>query len=285
MRNIFNEQEEKVLLESSDRIKNFTDFGLEVWIARLNQYENNTYDLPSNLLFRQILEAGDGIFELIKIGCVNTAKPLLRMSLDCYLQLAFLLENEKEKRAAHFLYHYNRNRFYYLERILNPENENSIAKKLKNDDIMNEVSLTDEEKEMALVDYGTLREILNSDENAEVAKEYGEKKRQVWYQVFINSPKIEDLAKTLRKSAMYEIIFRNLSSFIHGEDIIHSNVVFYPNEVVGLKSLRDTAQLNFVVTNTVIVLRRAILLFIESKMNSDRELILKLAAINKKKDL
>lgn len=283
MRNQFNEQEKKILLDSSDLLKAFTDLGLEIWIKRLQQYENNTYDLPSNLLFRQILEAGDGIFELIKLGCINTTKPLLRMALDCYLQLAFLLESEKERRAAHFLYHYNRNRFYYLDRIINPENENSISKKLKDDDLMNEVSLTDEEKEMALVDYETLKEILNSDENAKVAKEYGIRRRQSWYQVFINSSKIEDLAKTLKKSAMYEIIFRNLSSFIHGEDIIHSNVVFYPNEIVGLKNLRDTTQLNFIITNTVIILRRAILLFIESKMDSDRELILKLVAVNKKK--
>lgn len=283
MRNQFNEQDEKILVEASNLIKSFTDFGLEVWINRLKQYENSTHDMPSNLLFRQILEASDGIFELMKIGCVNTCKPLIRMALDCYLQLAFILEKENEKRALHFLYHYNRNRLYYLERILNPEIKNSLAKKLATDDILNEVSLTDEEKEMANIDYNTLQEILNSDENTEVAKEYGTKRRQTWYQVFINSSKIEDLAKALKRSAMYEIIFRNLSSFIHGEDIIHSNVIFYPNEVVGLKNLRDTTQLNFIVSNTVIILRRSILLFIQGKMNSDKNLIFKLKSINEMK--
>jgi hypothetical protein len=283
MRNQFNEQDEKTLLESSNRIKDFTDFGLEVWINRLQQYENNTLDMPSNLLFRQILEAGDGIFELVKNGCINASKPLIRMALDCYLQLAFLLEKENEKRALHFLYHYNRNRLYYLERILKPENENSLANKLVTDDIMNEFSLTDEEKEMASVDYNTLQEILNSNENAEVAKEYGMKRRQAWYQVFIKSSKIEDLAKSLKRSAMYEIIFRNLSSFIHGEDIIHSNVIFYPNELVGLKNLRDATQLNFIVSNTIIILRKSILLFIQAKMNSEMELILKLKSIHEKK--
>jgi hypothetical protein len=280
MRNEFNEVDQKILLESSDVIKSFTNFGLEVWVSRLRDYPNDTYDLASNLLFRQILEAGDGIFELVKVGCINANKSLLRMALDCYLQFAFLVEKDERKRAAHFLYHYNRNRLAYLERILNPEHENSLAKKLANDDVMNDISLTDEEKEMAIVDYSNLKEIINSVENEEVAKEYGIKRKQAWYQVFINSHKIEDLAKSLKRSAMYEIVFRNLSSFIHGEDIIHSNIIFYPDGVIGYKNLRDATQLNFIVINTIIILRRSILLFIEAKMNSDQDLILKLKSIN-----
>lgn len=50
MRNNFNDDDKKMLLESSEVIKNFTDFGLEVWTKRLKEYPNNTHDLPSNLL-------------------------------------------------------------------------------------------------------------------------------------------------------------------------------------------------------------------------------------------
>jgi len=66
---------------------------------------------------------------------------------------------------------------------------------------------------------------------------------------------------------MYEIVFRNLSSFIHGEDIIYSNIIFYPDGIIGYKKLRDATQLNFIVIYTIIILRRSILLFIEAKMN------------------
>lgn len=238
--------------------------------------------MPTNLLFRQILEASDGIHELIKIGCINICKPLLRTALDCYLQFAFISEKDEKNRAKHFLYHYNRNKLDQLEKILFPEKENSLAKKLKNDSVMNEVSLTIEERKMAEADYTTLKEILNSDENEKVANEYGKKKRQKWYQVFINSTTIEELAKCLNRSAMYEIPFRNLSSFIHGEDIIHSNVIFYPGEKVGVRQLRDISQLNYIVSNMVIIIRRAILLFIESKMDKDIVLLMKLKSISDK---
>lgn len=205
------------------------------------------------------------------------------MALDCYLQLEFLLEKDKEKRALHFLYHYNKNRLHYLERIMHSDSPNSLANKLANDDTMNEFSLTDEEKEMALVDFNSLQEILNSDENSEIAKEYGTKRKQTWYHALIKSHKIEDLAKVLKRSAMYEIIFRNLSSFIHGEDIVHSNVVFFQDGLVGLKNLRDATQLNFIVINTTIILRRAILLFIKTHLNSDADMISKLKTLNNKK--
>lgn len=282
MRNEFNETDKTILINASNRIKDFTDFGLEVWAERLKQHPHDTYDLPSNLLFRQILEAGDGIFELIRIGCINASKPLLRVALDCYLQLAFLLEKDEKRRASHFLYHYNRNRLYYLERVLNPEHENSLDKKLADDDVMNGISLTDEEKKAGLVDYNTLKEIINSNENAEVANEYGTKRKQTWYQIFINSFKIEDLAKALKRSAMYEIVFKNLSSFIHGEDIIHSNIIFKSDESIEYKILRDPTQLDFIVANSIIILRRTILLFIQVKMNNSEDLAFRLKQIHEK---
>ena len=277
-----NTSNEKLLLESSEMIKSFNDFGLEVWIMRLRQYENNTADLPSNLLFRQILEAGDGIYELMKAGCINSCKPLLRMALDCYLQFAFLLEKDEQNRALHFLYHYNRNKLDSLEKVLFPEKENSLTKKIQNDLVMNEFALSEAEREMALKDYKTLQEILNSNENTDIAKEYGKKKRQKWYQYFIDASTIEGLAKSLKRSAMYEIPFRMLSSFIHGEDILHSNMEFYEGGKVGIKSLRDISQLDFCVMNTIIILRASIFIFIQKKMNSDRQLLFKLREITDK---
>lgn len=92
----------------SDLIKEFTDLGLEVWQERLFRYENKTNDLPSNLLFRQILEMGDAIFELVRVGCINATKPLLRTSIEYYFQLTYILKEDEEKKALHFLYHYHR---------------------------------------------------------------------------------------------------------------------------------------------------------------------------------
>jgi hypothetical protein len=79
---------------------------------------------------------------------------------------------------------------------------------------------------------------------------------------------------------MYEISFRQLSSFIHGEDIIHSNIAFHEKVPIGIKNLRDASDLETVIANSIIVLRKSILLFIETKMNSDQDLMLKLKSID-----
>lgn len=282
MKYSFNEEDVKKLKEASGIVEKFNDFGLEVWLKRLNQYQNDTVDIPSNLLFRQILEAGDGIVELIRIGCINTCKPLLRMTLDCYLQLAFVLENdnEKEKKAFHFLYHYNKKKLQSLESVLFPANENSLSKKLKYDSVMSEFVLNEKEQEMGLSDHKILVDILNSDENKVIRSEYGDKLKKAWYQFFIGTSKMEDLAKKLNRSAMYEIPFRQMSSFIHGEDIVHINMEFYEPNIVGIKGLRDISMLRIVFINTVIILRRSILLFIQAKLKSDKDLLIKLKSID-----
>lgn len=280
MRNEFNEVDKRVLLEASNLIKSFTDFGLEVWVNRLTTCKDDTHDLPSNLLFRQILEAGDGIFELTKVGCINATKPLLRMAFDCYFQMAFLLEGDKEKKAFHFLYHYYRKKLQSLESALFPERFNSLSKKLQHDSLMNDFVLGEQDKELTLADYNTIETTLNLDEYREVKKEYGNKVKKTWYEFFIGNPKIEDLAKNLSRTAMYEISFRQLSSFIHGEDIIHANIAFHEKVPVGIKNLRDASDLKTVIANSIIVLRKSIFLFIEAKMNSDQDLMLKLKSID-----
>ncbi|HEX6170097.1 MAG TPA: hypothetical protein VFZ33_10405, partial [Chitinophagaceae bacterium] len=110
--------------------------------------------------------------------------------------------------------------------------------------------------------------------------EYGNKVKRTWYEFFIGNPKIEDLAKNLSRTAMYEISFRQLSSFIHGEDIIHANIAFHEKVPVGIKNLRDASDLKTVIANSIIVLRKSIFLFIEAKMNSDQDLMLKLKSID-----
>jgi hypothetical protein len=282
MRHQFDDTTSKSLTLFSDLIKDFTDLGLEVWTKQLNEKENITTDLPANLLFRQILEASDGIYELIRVGCINICKPLLRTCLECYWQLAFILKDDDKRKARHFLYHYNKAKLHDLENVLFPNNKNSLANKLSKDRNLKELTLSETEKDLGWKDYYTLQEILNSDENRETAKEYGEKKMKSWYHYFIKSQKIEDLAIQLEESGLYEILFRNLSSFIHGEDILHSNVVFYPNEKIGLKYLRDIEQVDFISNSTIIILRKSILLFLQKRMSSEKDSFVKLKSLAEK---
>ncbi len=271
MRQEFKENEQKLLDEASGLVSDFTDLGLKIWANVFSQKGDLTYEIPSTLIFRQILELADSISELIKSGCIGGCKPLMRSALDCYLQFSFLLEDDQKRRASHFLYHYNKKKLSDLERVLFPENANSLNKKLSTDRLMKVVELTSEELIQAKVDHKTLNEILTSDENTVTAQEYGSKNARYWYGFFIKSPSIEELAKYLQETALYEVFFRPLSSFIHGEDIIHNNMIFGEGEKVGIKKLRDISQLNQIVSQSSILLKRTIALFVRKKMNNNLE--------------
>src|SRR5688500_1109274 len=112
----YNLNDKKLLSELSDLIKGFTANGIEMLIRMLKSKESLKTDLATNLLFRQTLEMGDAIQELIKVGCVNPSKPLLRSLLEFYFQLAYLLKDNEERKALQFLYHYQiRQKDYYIK--------------------------------------------------------------------------------------------------------------------------------------------------------------------------
>jgi hypothetical protein len=207
MRRKFNTEETILLSKGSILIRDYTDLGLNMWTSVFNENNDLTYQIPSVLLFRQILESTDSISELIKSGCIASCKPLLRSAVDCYLQFSFLLEKDQKKRAGHFLYHYNKKKLNDLERVLFPANKNSLNEKFSEDKLLNEINLTDEEISMAKIDHETLTSILNSDENIGFAEEYGNNKSKYWYSFFIKPANIEGLAKYLKEVALYEIIF------------------------------------------------------------------------------
>lgn len=276
MRQVFGVKEKNLLDELSSLIKEYTDFGLEIWQLRLNEYTNETIDLPSNLLFRQILEMSDAIAELVQVGCVNASKPLLRGAIEYYFQLIFILKDQTDKASLFFLYHYNKSKLSYLERILYDERLNSLNDKLKNDKVMPNIVLTESEKKAALKDYEALSQTIASNIYSDIRKEYGVKSIKKWFQVLIGSSKIEDLANRVEESALYQILYRDLSSFIHGEDILHTNWVSISSETIGLKALRDISEIKGIVDDIIIVIERAILFFIQYRIDSNKNYLIKL---------
>lgn len=274
MRQVFEESIKNILKELSEFIKEYTDFGLEIWVARLKNYDNETSDLPANLLFRQVLEMSDAISELIKVGCVNPSRPLIRSALDCYFQLAYLLKDNEEKKALLFLYHYNHKRSQKLDRMINPEKNNSFNNKLKKDKNLKGFELSNQELRLAKEDFKNLNIALNSKLNENTAQEYGMKKK-VWYESLIGGNTIEQLATCLEESGLYELLYRDLSEFSHGTDIIHNNMKVVSETHVGLIALRDISDIKSVVDTTILILERSIRIFFDVKIHSKKEFITK----------
>lgn len=96
------ENEKQNLLRLSALIEGFTKTGLEMFENTMNSKEILKTDMASFLLFRQTLEMGDALSTLIKLGCVNASKPLVRTLLECYFQLAYLFKENEERKAYSF---------------------------------------------------------------------------------------------------------------------------------------------------------------------------------------
>jgi hypothetical protein len=268
MRQVFEESTKNILKELSSFIKEYTDFGLEIWVERLKNYTNETLDLSANLLFRQILEMTDAISELIGIGCINASKPMIRSSLDCYLQLAYLLKDNEEKKASFFLYHYNLKKYNKLVRMMFPERDNSFNNKLLKDKNLKGFELSEKEWELAKIDLENLKAILDSEENKMTANEYCSKNRKSWYESLLGFSTIEQLAIHLEEPGLYELFYRDLSEFSHGTDIVHNNLKLISENHWGLIALRDVRDLKNVVDTTILILEKSILIFLKSKISN-----------------
>jgi hypothetical protein len=275
MRQVLEESAKKILKELSDFVREYTDFGLEIWTDRLCNHSNEVLDLPANLLFRQVLEMSDAISQLIEIGCINASKPLIRSSLDCYLQLAYMLKDDEKSKALFFLYHYNLKKYNKLNRMVNPEQDNSFDKKLKVDRILKGFELAGNELELAKADIIKLKKTLDSDENKKIIEMYGTKQRGAWYECLLGQHTIERLARELEEPGLYEIFYRDLSEFSHGTDIVHTNMKLISDDQWGLLALRDISDIKNVVDTTILVLEKATSIFLKSKISYQSKFIIK----------
>ena len=158
------------LSELSVLINDYTETGMEMLTAQMNSKEILKTDLPSFLLFRQTLEMGDALSVLIKKGCVNASKPLIRSMLECYYQLAYLFENDTERKALQFLYHYEMRQREYYEKLSFPEKGGSYFEKLKKDKHLKGEDISDNQKKIYIENVAKIDITLNGDDNKEISR-------------------------------------------------------------------------------------------------------------------
>jgi hypothetical protein len=272
-----NENEKQNLLKLSSLIEGFTQTGLEMLENTMNIKEILKTDLAPYLLFRQTLEMGDALSILIKLGSINASKPLVRTLLECYFQLAYLFNDNEERKALQFLYHYEKRKKEYFENLAFSEKGGSYFEKLKRDKHLRNDNISDEQKEKYRENIKKIESILNEEGNKIIAEEYARtenkkgkngKKGKVsyWYELFDGPTSVEGISIKLDESALYQFIYRNCSSYAHGEDIVHSNLV--PHDEVSFKvsPLRDLRQLAIVVNDILLLIERSSMLFFKKKV-------------------
>ncbi|SRR6266498_3779517 len=279
----YTDKEKESLNNFSELIKAFVATGMEMLTQRMNSKETLRTDLASYLLFRQIMETGDAISELIKIGCINASKPLLRTLLECYFQLRYLFESDHDRKALQLLYHNEIRKKDYYENLAYPDKGGSFHQRLKNDKHLKGIDISNEQKEIYIDNIRKINETTNAVDYAEIKKEYNkietektkskgkQYKVKYWYELFEGPKNAEGIMTKLKETALYEFIYRDCSSYSHGEDIIHPNLEPNDDITFGISALRDIRQLSIIANNAVMLIERSCLFFLKNKIDEPRE--------------
>ncbi len=278
-----NNEDKQHLSKVSNLIQGFTVTGGNMLIHKKNSKEILKTDLASLLLFRQVLEMSDAISVLIRNGCINASKPLVRSLLEYYFQLAYLLKDNEERKSLQFLYHYEMRLRDYYENLAFPKKGGSYFEKLKNDKHLKGDDISDEQKKIYRENIKKIELVLNGDDNREIAKEYiltetkkknlrtGKKgKVSYWYELFNGPTSIEGISVELKEAALYQFIYRSCSSYAHGEDIVHANLEPNDDTTFKVSGLRDLRQLSIVSDNILLLIERSCMLFLNIKIDDKR---------------
>lgn len=280
----YNENEKLNIARLASLIQGFTQTGLEMLENTMNSKENLKTDLASFLLFRQTLEMGDALGILIKLGSINASKPLVRTLLECYFQLAYLFNDNQERKALQFLYHYERRMKEYYENLAFPKKGGSYFEKLKKDKHLRHIAISTEQKKIYGENVKKIEKTLNEQGNKIIADEYtrteikktkgktGKKgKVSYWYELFDGPASVEGISIELDESGLYQFIYRNCSSYAHGEDIVHSNLVPYDEVSFKISPLRDLRQLSIVTNDILLLIERTCMLFLKNKVDDKKK--------------
>lgn len=277
------EEEKLSLSRLASLIDGFTRTGFQMLESSMNSKEVLKKDLAPFLLFRQALEMGDALSTLVRSGSINASKPLVRTLLESYFQLAYLFNENEERKALQFLYHYEMRKKEYYENLAFPQKGGSYFEKLKNDKHLRNDDISADQKKIYRENVKKIEIILNEEGNKKIAEEYTRteskktnkrtaKKGKVshWYELFDGPTSVEGISIELDESGLYQFIYRNCSSYTHVEDIVHTNLVPYDEVSFKISPLRDLRQLSVVANGILLLIEKSSMLFLKNKVDDKK---------------
>jgi hypothetical protein len=182
------------------------------------------HNITPTMLFRHFLDLIDAISVLVYKGSGDSMKLQARAALEVMFYIEYLFEKDTIDRSMAFLVE-DAVRLIRATKKLIPNNEAGKAqhKKFEDESVLKSFR--------ELKDFTELEKFVESKEKLlsmpQYKKAYEELKRlesigeknPKWYRYFNGPKNIEQLAKYLKQSTMYDIIYRNWSGSVHGTDI------------------------------------------------------------------
>ena len=178
-------------------------------------------DLAGLALYRHLIEITDGIEVLVSQCCALPAIPLLRSSFESLLAIEYLLKEktEYERRALSWFVSYAYQRLALYERLDPTSGRGKQARDQYKDDLVL-LHLENLPLEKIPAAEENLRDLLAKPHLQGVVAEYARFKHPHWYQLFSGPPNLERLARHLRRSALYDVLYRPWSRHAHAQDLV-----------------------------------------------------------------
>ena len=242
-------------------------FGTHMVVWNLEQgkgreNERNEISLAPVLLFRHILELLDAISVQVKVGIVVPCKVQLRAMLEAYMSLEYMLEKDRNRRAACFLLvdHYRKLNFFKRLSHNTPE-----SKKLFSD--LSEYG--EHFKNITPIEgldqaHKNQESLIQQPIYTEARKDYLTRTNQnaknldiKWYALFDGPTSVKWLATKLKKYDIYEFFYKSWSDPTHGTNL-SSKVIVRGEEgtgaIVQLRNMEEAHEIvNHAITFTLLI--------------------------------
>jgi len=214
--------------------------------------EENVHLAPF-ALYRRLLELIDGTKILVSNAAPSASIPLLRSAFEAHLSLEFILENDGlyETRSLSWLVVYLRQPIRPYRSFLNKTVEgDEFLKAINEDKTIRNFPLPPEDDVSKAIQ--NLAKLLSKEQFIDIVSEYEQHKRKPhWYSLFDGPKNIRLLARHLKRTAQYDVLYHGWSMSAHAHDFrpFIKSSESGERAIRGLMNLTDTYQVTtFAVT-------------------------------------
>lgn len=227
-------------------IDSCVDFGTHLVAGLLEGEKVPPYRVTASLMLREFLAHLDGSSALVRIGCPEPTKVVLRSVFEAYLNLLYLLVDDTERRSLCYVLAAKHQSIGFLKRR-DPSTSQGrdIVDAIARDTSAFKIS------RLSTADLPTVEQIeteLRTEPFAEIEEEWVRTRREAggrslkWYQLFNGPRNLWTLADRVGRAALYDLLYRQWSALAHTESVLSNVEMLGPTEA-AIPSLRDASEL------------------------------------------
>lgn len=217
-----------ILTNLYEKIREVSSFGARILAWDLEKQRGGDHLIPPMLFLRNQIEIIESIATLIKDSLAEPCNQLLRSAIETHFYLEYLLMEDTARRALSFLVWDTHKNIQLLKRL---DGQSEQAKQFKSkydkDRLLSGHVFVLETVDKHLKNSSELLELENYkpiNEEYLRLKKLKKGKAPNWFSLFDGPEDIERLADNVKLNAMYEGLYRTLSSSVHGTDILRGKL-------------------------------------------------------------